>query len=80
MSDGAPITWKVTGVTPATQYTATATPIPGKRVAFTTSIGYDDAVFIPDTVFADTAAWRQVIESEVVKVAAAQAVTGTISG
>lgn len=80
MSNGAPITWKVTSVTPDTQYTATATPVPGKRVAFTTSIGYDDAVFVPNTVFADTSAWRQIIEAEVTKVAAAQAVTGTIGG
>ena len=80
MATGTPITWSVTSVTPDTQFTATATPIPGKRVAFTTSIGYDDTVFVANSIFADTAAWRQIIESEVKKVAAAQAVTGTITG
>ena len=80
MAAPAPITYQVTGVTPETQYTPTATPIPGKRVTFTTSTGYEDAVFIPDTVFGDPAAIRQVIEGVITQVAAAQAITGTLSG
>ena len=80
MAAPAPITNQVTGVTPETQYTPTATPIPGKRVTFTTSTGYEDTVFIPDTVFGDPAAIRQVIEGVITQVAAAQAITGTLPG
>ena len=80
MASGTPITYKVTGVTPETQYTPTATPIPGKKVTFQTSTGYEDAVFIPDTVFGDLDAVRQVIEGVITQVAAAQAITGTLPG
>lgn len=80
MSNGNPVTWKVTAVAPETQFNSSATPLPGKRVSFTTSIGYDGAVFIPDTVFGDVNAWRPVIEAEVMRVAAAQALTGTVNG
>lgn len=80
MSSGNPVTWKVTAVAPETQYNSSATPIPGKRVSFTTSIGYDGSVFIPDTVFSDVNTWRQIIEAEVMKVAAAQSVAGTVNG
>ena len=80
MAAPAPITYKVTGVTPETQYTPTATPIPGKRVTYATSTGYDGSVFVPDTVFSDVAAVRQLIEGEITQVAAAQAITGTLPG
>lgn len=80
MAAPAPITYKVTGVIPDTTYTPTATPIPGKKVTFQTSTGYEDTVFIPDTVFSDTAAIQQVIEGVITQVAAAQAITGTLPG
>ena len=80
MSNGNPVTWKVTAVAPETQFNSSATPLPGKRVSFTTSIGYDGSVFVADSIFADTHAWRKIIEDEVMKVAAAQALTGTVNG
>ena len=80
MASSTPITYKVTGVTPDTTYTPTATPIPGKKVTFQTSTGYEDTVFIPDTVFSDVGAIQQVIEGVITQVAAAQAITGTLSG
>jgi hypothetical protein len=75
-----PISYNVTNVTPETSYGPGATPINGKRVAFSTSVGYDGSIFVPDSIFGDTRAWRAIIEAEVLKVAAAQAVTGTIGG
>lgn len=80
MTAGTPVTYQVTTVTPETQYGPTATPNPGKRVTFTTSTGYEGSLFVPDSVFGDIAALRVMIEGEVKKVAAAQAVAGTVSG
>ena len=80
MSNGNPVTWEITAVAQDTQYSPTATPIPGKRVSFTTSTGYAGTVFIPDTVFGDLDALRQLIGGEVTKVAAAQGITGTVNG
>ena len=80
MAAPASITYKVTGVTPETRYTPTATPVPGKRVTFTTSTGYEGSVFAPDTVFGDLDAVRQLVEGEVRTVAAAQAITGSLNG
>ena len=74
------ISYNVTNVVPETTYGPTATPINGKRISFTTSIGYDGSIFVPDSIFGDASAWRAIIESEVLKVAAAQAVTGTVGG
>lgn len=78
MDAGTAITYKVTGVTPDTNFSGTATPVTGKRVAFSTSTGYEGAVFVPDAVFADASAVRGLIEGEVKLVAAAQAITGNI--
>lgn len=74
------ISYQVTTVTPDTQYSPTSSPIPGKQVAFSTSIGYSGSIFVADSIFGDTAAWRSIIEAEVRKVAAAQQMTGTVSG
>lgn len=80
MAGQTPITYTVSTVSPDTQYGPGATPINGKRIGFTTSIGYDGSIFVADSIFADTAAWRAIIEDEVKKVAAAQSVTGTVTG
>jgi hypothetical protein len=80
MAQGDPVTYTVTAVAPETQFTSTATPLPGKRVSFSTSAGYDGGVFVPDSVFSDTAAVRDLIEGEVRKVTAALALTGTVTG
>lgn len=80
MPGSAPITYQVTTVVPETSYGPTATPVPGKRVTFSTSIGYEGSIFVADSIFGDTAAWRSIIEAEVKKVAAAQQMSGTISG
>lgn len=80
MAAGAPVTYQVTTVTPETQYTPTATPVPGKQVGYTTSSGYAGSVFVPDTVFGDTSAVQQLIEAEVAQVVAAQAIAGTVGG
>ena len=80
MSNADPVVWKVTAVAQDTQYSPTATPIPGKRVSFTTSTGYDGTVFIADSVFGDLDTVRRIIDGEVMQVAAAQAVTGTVGG
>jgi len=80
MASGAPVDYRVTGVAPETKYTATATPIPGKVVSYSTSTGYEGSAFVPDTVFGDLAAVRRIIEAEVRQVTAAQSLTGTIAG
>lgn len=80
MAQGPQITYKVTGVTQDSQFTGQATPVTGKRVAFSTSTGYDGAVFVPDSVFSDVSQVQRMIEGEVKLVAAAQAITGNISG
>jgi hypothetical protein len=78
MAQGTPITYKVTGVTQDSQFTGQATPVTGKRVAFSTSSGYDGAVFVPDSVFGDVSAVQKLIEGEVRLVAAAQGIAGSI--
>lgn len=80
MAQGASITYQVTGVTPDSEFTTANTVVPGKRVAFSTSSGYSGSVFVPNSVFADQAAVRRLIEGEVRVVAAAQAITGSIGG
>lgn len=80
MSSTDPVTWEITAVAQDTQYSPTATPVPGKQVTYTTSIGYAGTVFIPDSVFGDLTAVRQVIDGEVAKVAAAHGLTGTVNG
>ena len=80
MSNGNPVTWEITAVAQDTQYSPSATPIPGKRVSFTTSIGYDGTVFVPNSVFGDVNALRRIIDGEVTMVAAAHGITGTVNG
>jgi hypothetical protein len=80
MATGGPVSYTVTGVSPDTQFTGAATPVTGKRVAFSTTTGYEGAVFVPDGVFGDIAAVKQLIEGEVKKVAAAQVIAGTVTG
>lgn len=80
MATGTPITYKVTGVTQDSQFTGQSTPVTGKRVQFSTSTGYEGAVFVPDAVFADASAVRGLIEDQVKLVAAAQAITGQLTG
>jgi len=80
MAGQTPISYNVTNVVPETSYGPGASPVNGKRISFTTSLGYDGSIFVPDSIFGDTAAWRAIIESEIVKVAAAQAVAGTVGG
>ena len=80
MAQGTPITYKVTGVTQDSQFTGQSTPVTGKRVAFETSSGYSGAVFVPDSVFQDKAAVVRMIEGEVRIVAAAQTISGQITG
>lgn len=79
MAQGTPVSYKVTTVTTGTQFTGSATPVTGKTVSFETSTGYIGTVFVPDGVFADQAAVRQLIESEVKLVAAAQVIAGSVS-
>lgn len=79
MATGGPISYMVTGVTPDTQFTGAATPVAGKRVAFSTTTGYEGAVFVPDGVFGDLTAVQSMIEGEVKKVAAAQGIAGTVT-
>jgi hypothetical protein len=80
MAQGTPITYKVTGVTQDSQFTGQSTPVTGKRVAFSTSSGYDGAVFVPDSIFSDVAAVQKLIEGEVRLVYAAQNITGNVTG
>lgn len=80
MAQGQPITYKVTGVTQDSQFTGQSTPVTGKRVQFSTSTGYEGAVFVPDPVFADQAAVKRLIEGEVRIVAAAQVIAGQVTG
>lgn len=80
MADSQPVTWRITGVTPDTQYSQTAQPIPGKRVSFSTSTGYEGSIFVPDNVFGDKAAVAGLVAHEVQKVADVQAITGSLPG
>ena len=80
MAQDTPVTYRVTGVTPDTSFSGSATPVTGKRVAFSTSTGYEGSVFVPDSVFADLGAVRGLIEGEVRVVAAAQAIAGNLTG
>jgi hypothetical protein len=78
MANSTQITYKVTGVSQDSMFTGQATPVTGYRVQFTTSTGYDGAVFAPAATFADVAALRALIEGEVQMIAAAQAIAGNI--
>lgn len=80
MVAGPKVDYRVTGVADDTQFTAGSSPVPGKRVSFSTSTGYDGSVFLPDTVFGDMAAVRALIEATVYQVAAAHGLSGSIGG
>lgn len=79
MATGEPISYQVTRVTPDTQFPAGEQPVTGKLVAFSTSIGYSGSVFVPDSVFADQAAMRRMIEDQVMLVARARSISGTVT-
>lgn len=74
------ITYRVTAVAPDTQFGAQNSVISGKRVTFEASTGYVGSVFVPNGVFADTKAVQGLIEGEVRLVAAAQKLTGSVTG
>ncbi len=78
MATGTPVTYQVTAVIPETQYNTQGSPVTGKTVRYSTSLGYEGSVFVPDTVFSDLPAVRALIEGEVRMVAVAQALTGTV--
>lgn len=80
MATGTPITYKVTGVTQDSQFTGASTPVTGKKVSFSTSTGYEGSVFVPDASFSDASQVRALIEDQVKLVAAAQSITGTLTG
>ena len=80
MTQGNPVTYQVTGVVRHVAYSATGVSTPGKLVSYTTNNGYDGQVFIADTDFGNTTKVRQMIEAEVRMVAAAQSLTGTVTG
>jgi hypothetical protein len=79
MANGS-VTYEVTGVTPDTQFTGAATPVTGKRVSYSTSSGYNGAVFVPDGVFGDPSAVQAIIVGEVQQVTAVQNITGSLTG
>jgi hypothetical protein len=74
----APVTYQVTAVVPAVQYGSQGQQIAGKTLTFTTSTGYEGAVFIADNVLGDVDRVKAAIEAEVRIVAAAQQIAGTI--
>lgn len=78
MASGEQISYEVTSVAPDTQFTAGNQTVPGKRVSYSTSSGYTGWVFVPDSVFADTAAVQRMIHAEVMIVYRAQQITGSI--
>lgn len=80
MSMPAPVTYKVTQVAPDVTFGPGGQQIPGKQLTIETSSGYTGTVFIPASVLGDLAAVQATIEQEVSKVAAVQAITGTIPG
>ena len=80
MSTPAPVTWQITSVAPDTDFSAAGSQIPGKRLTITTSTGYTGTVFVPSTVLSDLARVQALIEDEVRKVTAVQALKGTIAG
>lgn len=80
MAQGPPVTYKVTGITPDTEFTGSATPVTGKRVAFSTGSGYNGTVFVPDSIFADASNVTRMIEDQVRLVAAVQNISGTVNG
>jgi hypothetical protein len=75
-----PVSYTVTAVSPSVDYGPTGSQIPGKTLTFTTTTGYEGTIFIPSSVFPDLATVQAMIENEVRLVAAAQAITGTVTG
>lgn len=79
MTQPTAITYQVSRVTPDTQFPPGEQPVHGKLVAFSTSAGYTGSVFVPDSVFADHQAVRRMIEDQVLLVAKAQQISGTVT-
>jgi hypothetical protein len=73
------VTWEVTAVTPYTDFNAAGQSVPGKQLTISTSTGYTGTVFVPSSVLGDQGAVQEIIENEVRLVAAAKALSGTIS-
>jgi len=71
------VSWTVTSQSPSTKFGPDGNPIEGKDVNFETTIGYKGTVFIPDSVYGDPSAVRQMIASEVQTVAAIHGLSGT---
>ena len=80
MAQGDAVTYRVTGVTRMTAYSATGVATPGKQVSYTTSNGYDGQLFVADTDFGNPQKVRQLIEAEVKMVTAALSLSGTVTG
>lgn len=80
MAQGVTITYRVTAVAPDTQFGAQNSIVSGKRVTFETSTGYVGSVFVPNGVFSDQTAVKGMIEGEVRLVAAAQSLSGSVTG
>lgn len=78
MASGQPVTYQVTRVTPDTQFPPGDQPVHGKTVSFSTDSGYNGSVFVPDNVFPDKNAMRRMIEAEIMLVAQAQSISGTV--
>lgn len=73
-----PVTYEVTAVAPDVQFSPTGSQIPGKQLTISTSTGYTGTVFVPANVLQDLDRVTAIVEDEVRKVAAVQAVKGTI--
>ena len=80
MNTPAPVTYEVTSVAPDTDFSTAGSQIPGKRLTIVTSTGYTGTVFVPSTVLSDLTRVQSLIEDEVRKVAAVQAIKGTVTG
>ena len=79
MATGSPVTYRVSAVTADTQYNNQNAPVLGKQVTFELSTGYTGRIFVPDSVFGDVASVKGIIEGEVKMIAAAQAISGTVT-
>lgn len=74
------VTYEVTAVAPDVQFSTAGSQIPGKQLTVVTSTGYTGTVFVPSSLLGDLDRVRALIEDEVTKVTAAQAIKGTVPG
>lgn len=79
MAAAVPVTYQVTAISPDRQLNGQSDVVPGKRVTFKTSTGYEGTVFIPDSVFSDMNVVRQLVEAEAMLIAQAQQIAGTVT-